>query len=151
MSSPVELHHQTVAASVQPPTVSRERQALAKRILLDAPFLGSLGDALLHDGFGIGLLPWVAVLAAVFVFLLRQRNARLTREQGAWLGAALFFAAAFAWRDSSALLFYDFVAIIVALGFLGATVSEASPIRSILGRRVRELFYVMRRAITDGC
>lgn len=132
------------------PAEARERRRLAVRILADALFLGSLGDALLHDGFGIGLFVLALAFSGTFLYAVRHRGGRLTREQWAWLGAALFFAAAFAWRDSGELLFYDFSAMLAALALLGATVSEASPMRTILGKHCRDLLFMARRTVANG-
>jgi hypothetical protein len=89
-------------------------------------------------------------VAVTFVHFVRRRGNRLTREQGAWLATALFFGAAFFWRDSESLLFYDFLAIFVAAALLGATSSRASAMRSILGQRVRDLAQAVGRTIQNG-
>jgi len=129
---------------------SPERQLLARRILLETLFLGSLGDALLHDRFAVGLTLWTATLAVIFVHAVRHRGERLTLEQKAWLGTALFFAAAFAWRDSESLLFYDFLAMLGAFAMLAAATNSASPVRSLLGQHCRSLFFVVKRAVASG-
>src|SRR6058998_1571162 len=140
MAIPVTAHP-SMPSDTDPKTGrSRERQLLARRILFETLFLGSLGDALLHDRFAIGLTLWMATLALIFVHATRQRGERLTGEQRAWLGTALFFAAAFAWRDSESLLFYDFVAMLGALAMLAATTNPTSPVRSLLGQHCRSLF-----------
>ena len=118
---------------------------LARRLLLDAIVLGGLADALLRDGFGVGLLAWMLVFAATFVHI-RRRQGGLSREQTGWLIAALFFAGTFAIRDSGMLGFYNFVAMLGALALLGAISSAASPVRSILGQRLRDLAYVLARS-----
>src|SRR4051812_23985803 len=101
----------------------QEQRGLARRILLDGLFLGCLADALLHDGFGVGLFIWMTAFAGIPLPSARQRPEGVSREQTAWLGTALFFAACFAWRDSGQLLFYDFCAMVGALVFLGATLA----------------------------
>ena len=141
--------HRADAAIAELPG-QRERRAQATRILVDALFIGSLGDALLHDGFGIGLFLLAMAFAATFLHAVRQRGGRLRREHVAWLGTALFFAGAFAWRDSEDLLFYDFLAMLAAFTLLGATVSEASPMRSVLGQRCRDLAFAFRRTVANG-
>lgn len=130
-----------------------EQRTLSRRILLDGLFLGGLADALLHGGLGVGLFIWMILFAGVTVHFARQRENGLTREQTAWLGTALFFAACFAWRDSGQLLFYDLCAMVGALVFLGATLASASPMHSILGQRVRDLaraFELGIRSIVGG-
>jgi hypothetical protein len=149
MASPIPSHSLAAVSGTPRATLSAERQ-LAKRILFDALFLGSLGDALLHDRFALGLAIWMAAFALIFVHALRQRGERPSREQTAWLGTALFFAVVFAWRDSEALLFYDFMAMLAALAMLAATTNRASPVRSLLGQYCRSLFFVVRRAVATG-
>lgn len=135
----------SAATSPAAGSASRERSAMARRLLLDAIVLGGLADALLHNGFGIGLLAWMIVFAATFT-LIKRRHGGFSREQAGWLFAALFFAGMFAWRDSGELGFFDFVAMLIALALLGATSSEASPVRTILGQRVRDLVHVLARS-----
>jgi hypothetical protein len=135
----------TAAKPVAVAPASRERTAMARRLLLDAVVLGGLADAFLHDGFGIGLFAWMIIFAATFVHIKRRQGA-LSREQTGWLVAALFFAGTFGIRDSGTLGFYDFVAMLSALALLGATSSAASPVRSVLGQRVRDLAHVLARS-----
>ena len=128
--------------------VSRGR--LSRRVLIDALFVGTLADALLRNGFGLGLLLWMVAFAVMLHHLVRQRGARLTREQSGWLAASIFFAATFTWRDSPSLRPYDFLAMVAALALLGATLSHASPIRSILGQRVRDVALAVAQVAKDG-
>src|SRR5213076_482948 len=81
---------------------ARGARPLARRLIL---------DALVIDGLGLGFFIWLFAVAATFAHFVLRRGDRLTREQGAWLTTALFFGAAFVWRDSESLLFYDFLAI----------------------------------------
>lgn len=150
MAIPVPTHPCAASNSELKAARSPERQLLARQILFETLFLGSLGDALLHDRFAIGLTLWTATLAVVFVHAVRQRGERLTREQMAWLGTALCFAVAFAWRDSESLLFYDFVAMLGAFAMLAATINPVSPVHSLLGQHCRSLFFVVRRAVANG-
>ena len=129
---------------------SRDVRSPARRLLLDAIVLGGLADALLRQGFGVGLLIWTLALALTFVFFVRRRGDRLTGEQKAWLATGLFFAAAFVLRDSEALHFYDFLAILLAGALLGSISSKASPMRSVLGQRVRDLAQAWLRAMQTG-
>lgn len=120
-------------------SIDRPRAVFARRILLEAAFLGCLADALLRNGFGLGLGIWMAAFAVLLGGLVRRRGEPMRGEQGAWLTAALLFAASFAWRDSVPLRFYDFVAMLGALAMLGATLAPASLTPSILGQRLRDL------------
>jgi hypothetical protein len=132
-------------------TIAATKQAsLARRILLDALFLGGLADALVHDGFGIGLPLWMIGFAATLVHLLRAHGIQMRREHRAWLAAAVFFAAAFAWRDSTGLWVYDFMAMLGALGMLGATLAPASAMHGILGQRIRDLAQALGTTIRHG-
>src|SRR5205085_4319949 len=88
---------QAAAGNIAPPA-AREARPIARRILLDAVVLGGLADALLRQGFGFSFLVWMLACAVTFVHFARWRRDGLTREQAAWLGAALFFTSAFAWR-----------------------------------------------------
>jgi len=131
-------------------TPARDARSLARQLLLDAIVLGGLADALLRGGFGVGLLVWTLALVATFAYFVRRRGDHPTGEQKAWLATGLFFAAAFAFRDSESLLFYDFLAILVAGAMLGAISSKASPMRSVLGQRVRDLAQAWVRAMQTG-
>lgn len=122
-----------------PAPQTAERRSLARRIILDAVFLGCLADSLLHDGLGVGLFIFMVVVAAVVIGLARRRGTDLEREQLGWMAASLFFAGCFAWRDASDLLFYDFCAMAGAGLILGATLARRSPMPTILGQRVRDL------------
>jgi len=112
---------------------------LARRILLEALFLGLLGDSLLREGPGLGLFLWIIAFAITVLRLVRRRGEGLRREQIGWLMTGIVFAGFFAWRNSADLLFYDFMAMVGAGLLLAATLGAGSPIRSILGQRVRDL------------
>ena len=129
-----------------------ERRTRARRVLIDALFLGTLADSLLHQGFGLGLAIWVAAFTVVAIYFARRRGA-VRREQIGWLAAALFFAGCFALRNSTDLLFYDFVALAGALLLSGATLTPSSPMRTILGQRPRDvavgLVFSFRRSVGE--
>ena len=129
----------TLAAALETHPAPTEGALLARRILLEALFLGGLGDSLLRQGPGIGLFLWSVAFAITIVRLIHRRGEGVRREQIGWLAAMLVFAGFFAWRDSADLLFYDFVATVGAGLLLAATLGAGSPIRSILGQRVRDL------------
>ena len=116
-----------------------DRALLARRLLLEALLLGGLGDSLLHDGPGIGLSLWAVAFTITVVRLVSRRGEGIRREQIGWMLVILVFGGFFAWRDSADLLFYDFVAMVGAGLLLATTLGAASPIRSILGQRVRDL------------
>lgn len=128
-----------------------ERAILARRILLEALVLGALGDSLLRDGPGIGLFLWAVAFAITVLRLIQRRDEGMRREQIGWLGTILVFAGFFVWRDSADLLFYDFLATAGAGLLLAATLGAGSPIRSILGQRVRDvaeaLFFAVRESV----
>lgn len=121
------------------PSTHRARPILARRVLLEAVFLGAFADALLRNGFGLGLAVWMAVFAMLALDLVRARGDRARPEQLAWLTTAFVFAACFAWRDNAELRGYDFAAMLGALAILGATLARGSLTSSILGQRVRDL------------
>jgi hypothetical protein len=149
MTHPAGLY--TEAGVAEDQAAHRERKALARRILLESLFLGGLADSLLREGFGVGLFLWMVAAAAIAVHMARSRSGGLTREQSGWLAAALFFAGCFAWRDSSGLMFYDFIALNLALLLLGATLSPASRMRSILGQRVRDITRSIGAIVGSAC
>jgi hypothetical protein len=128
-----------LAATLDAHPAPTERALLARRILLEALFLGGLGDSLLREGPGIGLFLWSVAFAITVVRLIHRHGEGFRREQIGWLAAMLVFAGFFGWRDSAGLLFYDFVATVGAGLLLAATLGAGSPIRSILGQRVRDL------------
>jgi hypothetical protein len=131
-------------------TATHNRRLLARRVLLEAGFLGTLADGMLHEGFGVGLVIWLVAFAGIFVETVRREGRHLSREQFAWLGVALFFGGAFAWRDSESLLFYDFVAMGASLALLGATTAPGGRIQSILGQQLRDLFLALRTVAANG-
>ena len=126
-------------ASADPSTLVERSPAYARRVLLDALFLGGLADALLRDGPGLGLALWMAVFAVMLVHLVRTRGERFRPGQLAWLAIAVLFATTQAWRDSPMLHAGNFLAMLLALAILGATLMRESIMPSILGQRVRDL------------
>jgi uncharacterized protein DUF4153 len=136
MSVPIESGASILTASE---VAQQAAPTFARRVLLDALFLGGLADALLRQGPGIGLGVWMAVFAVTLVYLVRNGGEQLRGEQAAWLATAVLFAGAQAWRGSMALTAFDFLAMLLALAILGATLMRGSFTRSILGQRVRDL------------
>lgn len=96
------------------------RTRLGLSILEAAVLLGVLGDALLRaTPWGINVLLWTGALAAAALALTpRSERASLTGASRLLLAAALFFAAAFAWRDSLTLKLLDAGALIIALSLM---------------------------------
>jgi len=123
---------------------------VARRILLEALFLGGLGDSLLRAGPGLGLFLWALAFAITVLRLVHRRGEGIRREQIGWMAAMLVFASFFAWRDSADLLFYDFLATVGAGLLLAATLGAGSPIRSILGQRVRDLAGALIFAVRES-
>jgi hypothetical protein len=136
MSVAIESGAPTVAA---PDAAQPTPPTFARRVLLDALFLGGLADALLRQGPGLGLGVWMAVFAVTLVYLVRTGREQLSREQAAWLATAVLLAGAQAWRSSMALSSVDFLGMLLALAILGATLMRGLGMRSILGQRVRDL------------
>jgi hypothetical protein len=86
-----------------------------------ALLLGVMGDVLLRaTPWGANVLLWVAVLALAFIALIARWQSNLLKEEGRWLVLpVLFFAAAFAWRDSMTLKALDLLSLLVALALVG--------------------------------
>src|SRR5580765_1786533 len=89
-------------------------------ILEIAVVLGVLGDVLLRQmPWGLNVLLFnVAFAAGLLVLLRRNAPERLTGTTYALLGALVFFASMFVWRDAIELRIADTFAIIVILGVL---------------------------------
>ena len=81
--------------------------------------LGVLGDALLRSTpWGLNVLLWIGALTLIGLALIRWQRLRLTGG-GRWLIIpALVFAAAFAWRDSITLQFWNLTALLIALALV---------------------------------
>lgn len=86
-----------------------------------ALLLGLMGDVLLRTTpWGVNVLLWVGVLVLAFTALIARWRSSLLKEEGRWLVfPVLFFAAAFAWRDSMTLKSLDFLALLLALALVG--------------------------------
>ena len=118
-------------ATTDAPAAPSERAVLARRILLEALFLGGLGDSLLHEGPGIGLFLWAVAFTITVVRLISRRGESIRREQIGWMLVILVFGSFFAWRNSADLLFYDFAAMVGAAlllaATLGASLADSAP------------------------
>lgn len=86
-----------------------------------ALLLGVTGDALLRaTPWGINVLLWTGVFLLAFIALVMRWHVSLIKAEGRWLVFPLiFFAAAFAWRDSLVLKSLDFLALLLVLALLG--------------------------------
>ena len=96
------------------------RTKIGLEILQVAVGLGILGDVLLRQvPWGLNVLLFNLAFAGGLLMLLRRHTpARLTTQAYALLGALVFFASMFVWRDSIELRFADTFAIITILGVL---------------------------------
>ena len=90
------------------------------QILRVAGVLGILGDLLLRQTpWGLNVLLFNLAFAAGVFFLLRRHAAeRMTVQSYALLGALIFFASMFVWRDAIELRVADTFAIIIIMGVL---------------------------------
>ena len=120
-------------------TIASPRALVARRALLGALLLGVLADPLLRNGpWGLGLLVWMAVFAAIAVALVRQNGHPLSSESRIWLAVAILFAAGLSWRDADMLQFFDVLAMLSALVLLAMSI-DAIPVPGLAAARVRDL------------
>jgi hypothetical protein len=129
-----------IAAAAEPGSAMPSPRALvARRALLGAVLLGILADPLLRDGpWGLGLLVWMVVFAAIAIALVRRNGRPLTRESGVWLAVAVLFAAGLSWRDAEMLQFFDVLAMLTALVLLAMSL-DGIPVPGLALARVRDL------------
>ena len=94
-----------------------KRTKIGIEILEAAILLGILGDTLLRaTPWGLNVTLWIGGVAAASLALMVRWRGATWKSDANWLYAPLiFFAAAFAWRDSPTLKLFDFVAIMVIL------------------------------------
>jgi hypothetical protein len=140
-------------------------RSTARSILATAVLLGIGGDALLRDlPVGLALGVWIGMLALAAVSLLWRAERTVSRETAAWLAAAVLFAFACAWRNSSTLLPLDFLVTLGALGM--AAIASSTAGAALFARRLRDtliagfnalkgVFFgvlplVFREALADG-
>jgi len=97
-----------------------QRTRTGLEILQVAVMLGILGDVLLRQTpWGLNVLLFnLAFAGGVIILLRRHAPERLTKQTYALIGALVFFASMFVWRDSIELRIADTFAIIVILGVL---------------------------------
>ncbi len=122
-------------------TILSPRARVARQALLGAVLLGIIADPLLRNGpWGLGLLVWMAVFAAVAIALVRQSGRPLSSESSAWLAVAVLFAAGQSWRDAGMLQFFDVLAMLTALVLLAMSIN-AIPVAGLALARVRDLIH----------
>jgi hypothetical protein len=120
-------------------TTPSARALVARRALLGAVALGILADPLLrNEPWGLGLLVWMSLFAAVTITLVRQSGRPLSRESGIWLAVAVLFAGGLSWRDADLLQVFDVLAMLSALVLLAMSLN-AIPVASLAIARVRDL------------
>ena len=97
-----------------------QRTKTGLEILQVAVVLGILGDVLLRQTpWGLNVLLFnLAFAGGVLMLLRRHAPERLTKQTYALIGALVFFASMFVWRDSIQLRIADTFAIITILGVL---------------------------------
>jgi len=97
-----------------------DRSKTGVEILQVALVMGLLGDVLLRQmPWGLNVLLFnLAFVAGTIMLLMRRKRAFLTPQAWALLGAQVFFASMFVWRDSGELHFADSVAIVAILSVL---------------------------------
>lgn len=101
--------------------------------------LGLLADGALRNApDGLGWTLWVVALALAAVNVARRAGLSVTREQIAWLGAAVACAAAFSWRDAEELRVANVFGTLVAVTMF-AMAAAGLPAASILAARVRDV------------
>jgi hypothetical protein len=98
-------------------------------ILKVALGIGVLADVLLRQmPWGLNVLLFnLAFVAGTITLLWRRKPEYLTAQTWALLGAQIFFAAMFVWRDSSELHFADSVAIVAIMSVLFVPQLKISP------------------------
>jgi hypothetical protein len=126
-----------VANAATPSAAQQLSPSTARAILTTALLLGVGADALLRDGpVGLAFGVWIATVALGVVSLLRRAERPISEETTAWLVTAVLFAFGFAWRNSDALLFLDFWAVIGSLGM--AALSSHDARSALFARRLRD-------------
>jgi hypothetical protein len=119
--------------------ITSERTQVARRILIEAALLGVLADGAIRNApDGLGWTLWVLALALAAVNVARRRRLNVTREQVAWLGAAVACAVAFSWRDAEELRVANVFGTLVALTMFAMT-AAGLPAASILLARLRDV------------
>jgi hypothetical protein len=127
----------TYATAVQRPALEH---SLARGVLVGAALLGVSADALMHEmhaGVAFGL--WVALVSFEGIALIGRTDRSVSRETASWLGAAVLFALAIAWRNSETLQVFDILATFGCLAM--AAMSSRDPQAALFARRFRDTFF----------
>lgn len=141
--SPIDLARQP---AVDPDELQAYVAPVARAILVHALFVGVAADLLLRDGItGLGFPLWLAILALNVVSLVWRDGRQIPREPAAWLGLAILWGGAMAWRGSGSLQFLDFLATLFSLGM--AAVSLGDPRAALLAERMRDSIWAGIRVI----
>jgi hypothetical protein len=119
--------------------LTSERTRTARTILVEAALLGVWANIVLRNApDGLGWTLWVVSLALAALTVARRRGLNVSREQLAWLGAAVVCAAAFSWRDAEELRVLDVFGTLVALAMFSMAATGV-PAVSILVARLRDV------------
>src|SRR5215831_15196969 len=125
------------AARTPAPAVS---PSVARTTLTTAILLGASADALMHDGpSGVGLAMWITFLAVNAVVLFARARHAPSRQAFLWLAGAVMFSLGLAWRNSETLQFFDFLAMLFALGMAAITVRD--PGAALFAKRLRDTLF----------
>jgi len=110
---PAELQLKAEPTDTEAPSPISSETRFGLGVLGAALLSGLLGDALLRaTPWGINVLAWMTGLVASVTVLLRWQRPQLMNG-AKWLAVpVIFFAAAFAWRDSATLKFLDAMALL---------------------------------------
>lgn len=126
-------------AGAESQDITSARTRTARAILVEAALLGVLADGALRNApDGLGWTIWVIALSLAALNVARRRELSVTREQMAWLAAAVLCAAAFAWRDAELLMVGNVFGTLVALAMYSMSAAGA-PAPSILVARIRDV------------
>ena len=116
-----------------------ERTRTARAILFEAALLGVLADgALRNAGDGLGWTLWIVVFALAVLNIARRRELPITREQIAWLSAAVACAAVYSWRDAEQLRAFNLLGTLVAVTMYAMS-ANGLPAPSVLVARLRDV------------
>jgi hypothetical protein len=119
--------------------LTSERTRTARTILVEAALLGVWADVTLRNApDGLGWTLWVISLVLAALTVARRRGLAVTGEQLAWLGIAVVFAGALAWRDAEELRFFNVLGTLVALAMFSMA-AVGLPATSILVARIRDV------------
>jgi hypothetical protein len=98
-------------------------------VLAAAALLGIVGETVRAVPLGINVLIWTVSLVAAAAALARRLQISLTGEGRWFVAPLLFFAAAFAWRDSPTLQVMNGLAVLLTLSLAGLY-SRAGQVRA---------------------